>query len=254
MTHMDILDESEFNFLNINTLKKEGNWGLYHEIGHNRQLEDWTFGGTEEVTVNLFSMYTYHILHPHKSPFEITYIKDQLEISIDYLIEIEKFRSFPEKIREVFDCKWRRNHGIAFTNYLMLIVFFKWDALRAVFKVYKDLSCINNGSIKNQSDQYKMLVWIIIFSSVTGFNLENFFKQWGWNFCIDRVISDIDIPSLCVEMQNQLFNLNRKLCVKRKVFQEEIKQGYQDICKINEWKTCDFDSLRFLLEIKSNLV
>ena len=37
----------------------EGNWGLFHELGHNHQNSDWTFGGTVEVTVNLFTTYVF---------------------------------------------------------------------------------------------------------------------------------------------------------------------------------------------------
>jgi hypothetical protein len=32
-------------------------WGLFHELGHNHQEKAWTFAGTGEVTVNLFSLY-----------------------------------------------------------------------------------------------------------------------------------------------------------------------------------------------------
>ena len=35
----------------------KGVWGLFHELGHNHQSSDWTFDGTTEVTVNLFSLY-----------------------------------------------------------------------------------------------------------------------------------------------------------------------------------------------------
>jgi hypothetical protein len=37
--------------------RHHGVWGLFHEIGHNHQHSDWTFSGTTEVTVNLFSLY-----------------------------------------------------------------------------------------------------------------------------------------------------------------------------------------------------
>ena len=33
---------------------KKGNWGFFHELGHNHQRPDWTFDGTGEVTCNLF--------------------------------------------------------------------------------------------------------------------------------------------------------------------------------------------------------
>ena len=34
-------------------------WGLFHEVGHNHQSPDWTFDGTVEVTVNLFTLYVF---------------------------------------------------------------------------------------------------------------------------------------------------------------------------------------------------
>ncbi len=48
------------------TLREKGNWGMFHEIGHNHQTahygryaNPWTFDGTIEVTVNIFASYTY---------------------------------------------------------------------------------------------------------------------------------------------------------------------------------------------------
>ena len=36
-----------------------GNWGIFHELGHNHQSGDWTFDGTVEVTCNLFTLHVY---------------------------------------------------------------------------------------------------------------------------------------------------------------------------------------------------
>ncbi|MBM3861477.1 MAG: hypothetical protein FJ395_17765 [Verrucomicrobia bacterium] len=38
-------------------LRKEGDWGFFHELGHNHQSQAWTFPGQTEVTVNFFSLY-----------------------------------------------------------------------------------------------------------------------------------------------------------------------------------------------------
>ena len=55
MTHLDVATR----FADVAKLKTiDGGWGLYHELGHNHQSADWTFPGTGEVTVNLFTMYT----------------------------------------------------------------------------------------------------------------------------------------------------------------------------------------------------
>ncbi len=43
VTHMDVSDPKANNFLfNTTTLEKEGNWGLFHELGHNRQRHFWS--------------------------------------------------------------------------------------------------------------------------------------------------------------------------------------------------------------------
>lgn len=41
----------------LETLRKEGDWGFFHELGHNHQSPMWTFPGQTEVTVNFFSLY-----------------------------------------------------------------------------------------------------------------------------------------------------------------------------------------------------
>lgn len=52
MTHL----EAAADMVDLERMRK-GPWGLFHELGHNHQSKDWTFAGTGEVTVNLFSLY-----------------------------------------------------------------------------------------------------------------------------------------------------------------------------------------------------
>jgi len=43
VTHMDVSDPQSNDFIfNINTLEKDGAWGLFHELGHNRQKSSWS--------------------------------------------------------------------------------------------------------------------------------------------------------------------------------------------------------------------
>ncbi len=51
------LKASEKEIFDLEGLKKKGNWGFFHELGHNHQRTDWTFTGQTEVTCNLFSLY-----------------------------------------------------------------------------------------------------------------------------------------------------------------------------------------------------
>ncbi len=48
---------SEHEIVDLAKLSKDGNWGFFHELGHNHQRTDWTFSGQTEVTCNLFSLY-----------------------------------------------------------------------------------------------------------------------------------------------------------------------------------------------------
>ena len=54
--------DQQANLVDVEHLRTEGNWGIFHEVGHNHQSTDWTFNGALEVVVNLFTMYAYEIL------------------------------------------------------------------------------------------------------------------------------------------------------------------------------------------------
>ena len=51
------IDPSQKDSIDLPKLTKEGNWGFFHELGHNHQSKTWTFDGQTEVTCNLFSLY-----------------------------------------------------------------------------------------------------------------------------------------------------------------------------------------------------
>lgn len=54
--------------LDFKKLSTEGNWGMYHEIGHNHQPICITPGGFVESTVNLFTLATLKATIPKKDP------------------------------------------------------------------------------------------------------------------------------------------------------------------------------------------
>lgn len=60
MTHEDVA----FEFLGAQkNIFKDGNWGIYHQLGHNHQDHKWTMKGTIEVTCNIYSLYLYWKMH-----------------------------------------------------------------------------------------------------------------------------------------------------------------------------------------------
>ena len=52
--------------LDEHRLRREGAWGLLHELGHNHQEAEWTFDGTGEVTNNLIVLYIYDKVLGHR--------------------------------------------------------------------------------------------------------------------------------------------------------------------------------------------
>ena len=54
VTHLDVCEKSCINcILDLNKMKTVGNWGLFHEIGHNMQRPEWTFEG---IWLELFKL------------------------------------------------------------------------------------------------------------------------------------------------------------------------------------------------------
>lgn len=51
------IDPSQKDSIDLPKLTKEGNWGFFHELGHNHQRATWSFDGQTEVTCNFFSLY-----------------------------------------------------------------------------------------------------------------------------------------------------------------------------------------------------
>lgn len=48
--------------VDLDTLKTKGNWGFFHELGHNHQGQAYTFDGFVEVVVNLHTLYLMKVM------------------------------------------------------------------------------------------------------------------------------------------------------------------------------------------------
>jgi len=53
MCHLDACG----SMTSYESLTTHGNWGFFHEYGHNRQRDEWTYTGYGETTCNLFSLF-----------------------------------------------------------------------------------------------------------------------------------------------------------------------------------------------------
>ena len=148
----------------IKTNGHHGVWGLFHEIGHNHQNRDWTFGGTTEVTVNLFSLYIMdkvcgRYLDGHPS------IKEQ--------VRANKIKKYFED-GKIFD-RWKSDPFLALAMYIQMIQEFGWEPFQKVVAEYRELT----GDERPRRDEQKRDQWMVRFSRTVNKNLGPFFEAWA---------------------------------------------------------------------------
>lgn len=160
MCHLD----QAANLVDPTHILTEGNWGFFHEVGHNHQNGDWTFEGTTEVTVNLFSLYIYEHLtgippkqHPRGNE---AFLREQMA----------KF----DFAKPDFE-KWKADPFLALAMYVQLQHEFGWDAYKSIFAKYLALPAAE----RPRNDAEKRDQWMTRFSREVGRNLGPFFQKWG---------------------------------------------------------------------------
>ena len=144
--------------LDVETLRQKGNWGVFHEIGHNHQEPEWTYNGMGEVTVNLFSMYVYETLHPGaKQHGQVTQ------------------ESINKKIAEFEKTQKREGPWVNLVPYIQLRREFGWDSFKSVFDEYRKV----DKKERPKNDLEKRSQWMVRFSKQVGRNLAPFFAYWN---------------------------------------------------------------------------
>jgi hypothetical protein len=149
--------------LDLEELRQQGNWGYFHEAGHNRQKGDWTFSGTGEVTNNLFSLHGGEVMagiEPWKNPW----LQGQKKSAAQYLAEGADFR------------QWQSKPGVALVCYAQIQKQFGWQVFTQVFAEYRDLP----NDQRPQNDAEKINQWVLRMSLACGRDLRPFHQKWGW--------------------------------------------------------------------------
>ena len=142
----------------------QSNWGFFHEVGHNHQNYDWTFDGTVEVTVNLFTLYVYE----HLCGIRVA----------DNWRGDDAFRA-RQLARYDFDDPdfefWKREPFLALVMYQQLHQEFGWESFRRVFAEYRALA----PAERPRADADKRDQWLERYSRAVAHNLGPFFEAWG---------------------------------------------------------------------------
>lgn len=139
-----------------------GRWGYYHELGHNHQNDDWTFRGTVEVTVNLFSLYSFEAVN-----------------GIPVAQNPRGSAQFRQK--EMSHMNWQNPDFSKLDAFQALVMYeqlqqgFGWGTFKTLFRKYLAMP----ESQRPKTDLEKRDMWLVEFSRQTGKNLGPFFEAWG---------------------------------------------------------------------------
>jgi len=139
-------------------------WGLYHELGHNLQNEDWNFDGAWEATVNLFTLYVYDQLCGIP-------VESNSHGSKEFRAQQMAKYNFA---RPDFE-KWKSDPFLSLVMYEQMQQAFGWDAYKRVFAEYLALP----RNRRPRDDAGKRDQWLVRFSRQVQRNLGPFFEAWG---------------------------------------------------------------------------
>ena len=175
MTHLDAAPR----FVDLERLQTKGDWGMFHEMGHNHQSGYWTFGGTTEVTCNLFSLYVLDKVCGLSKPEDKRVYNDRTTKTYrQYLADGSPFSA------------WQKEPFLALRMYVQLQEAFGWEAYQHVFAAYRDAP--KEDLPKTDADERDQ--WMVRFSREVGRNLGPFFQKWGVPTSEQARASIADLP------------------------------------------------------------
>jgi len=163
MTHLD----AAADMVDLARMQN-GPWGLFHELGHNHQNRDWTFAGTGEVTVNLFSLYLCETLCG--KPWHAAW-GGNLGRSKQRLPKVLAEGRLPWG----GDGDGKADLSLRLLMYSQLQQQFGWDAFQQCFAAYRALPAAE----RPQDEADKRDQWLVRFSRTVGRDLGGFFVAWG---------------------------------------------------------------------------
>ena len=186
MTWMDV----EKAIVDAEKLASEGNWGFYHEFGHNHQSPNWTFQGTTEVTCNYFSLYVMEKLNGKRAEEargELT--KEQrLKDLKKYLDDGANFET------------WKAKPFLALNMTVQIRNEFGWEPIWRAINEYTKAS----ADELPKSDLEKRDQWMVRLSRNCGRNLAPFFEKWGVPTSQEARDSLADLPTWISDEFNEI--------------------------------------------------
>lgn len=159
-------------------------WGPWHELGHMHQQQAWKWSGLGEVTVNIYSLAVERAMGVTPS-------------------RLKRDNVWPQALTFLANNKRNKDFNGSFSNdvWIRLCMFQQlWLAYGDNF--YKQLHKQTRVELPAVStDEQKMRYFMLKACTISGHNLTNFFKKWGFkvNASIYTEIANLGLPQPTVE-------------------------------------------------------
>ena len=118
------------------------------------QREEWTFEGSLEVTVNIFTLNAYRVLFGE-----------------------DKFKQFSLPAQKLSYNDWKNNNYMALATFALLIEHFGWTPMYTFMKEYED--DLRNRNNLPQTNQEKIDQWVLRYSKIIKRNIKPHFEMFG---------------------------------------------------------------------------
>lgn len=159
-------------------------WGPWHELGHMHQQQAWKWSGLGEVTVNIYSLAAERSMGVTPS-------------------RLKRDNIWPQALTFLANNKRNKDFNAAFSNdvWIRLCMFHQlWLAYGDNF--YKQLHKQTRVELPAVStDAQKMRYFMLKACTISGHNLTNFFKKWGFKVdsSVYAEIANLGLPQPTVE-------------------------------------------------------
>ncbi len=152
------------DLVDLDQLTTTGDWGAFHELGHNHQWRDWNLPGTTEATCNLWSVYTMEAV--------VGIDRAQGHAALQPGSRGERIDAYVAGGRD-FAADW--SVWTALETWLQLQEAFGWAPLVAVQEAY----LADDPGADPGTDQGRIDRWAVRMSVATGRDLTPFLDAWG---------------------------------------------------------------------------
>lgn len=159
------------NAVNLTYLSKGGDWGMFHELGHQHQWVDSVLKDNTETTVNLFTVYAmeYVVGLSRDDSLSAVWPEQRFEMRYAYLSSLTTSSPQPWEVFTALDTHLLLQEALGRDTG-------GWDVYKTLFRAYQSLIPISDTS---NDDDARLQRWVVQISAAAKLDLSPFYKAWG---------------------------------------------------------------------------